>query len=61
MLGEHPSAGKLAGDIAPAVECFPAGKYLIYYRKTRRSADILHIFHGARDQKNAFKATRKRR
>jgi toxin ParE1/3/4 len=61
LLGEHPSAGKLAGHIASGVKCFPAGKYLIYYRKTRRSTDILHIFHGARDQKNALKAARKRR
>lgn len=46
LFGEHPDAGKDAGDIAAAVKCFPAGKYLIYYRKTRRGTDILHIFHG---------------
>jgi len=60
LLGEHPDAGKPAGDIA-AVECFPAGKYLIYYRKTRRSTDILHVFHGARDQRNAFRTARTHR
>jgi toxin ParE1/3/4 len=54
LLGEHPDAGKSAGDIAVGVKCFPAGKYLIYYRKTRRGTDILHIFHGARDQRAAF-------
>ncbi len=54
LLGEHPDAGKSAGDIAVGVKCFPAGKYLIYYRKTRRGTDILHIFHGARDQRTAF-------
>jgi len=54
LLGEHPDAGKPAGDIAVGVKCFPAGKYLIYYRKTRRGTDILHIFHGARDQRTAF-------
>ena len=54
LLGEHPDAGKSAGDIAAGVRCFPAGKYLIYYRKTRRGADILHIFHGARDQRTAL-------
>ena len=30
-----PSAGKPAGNIARGVRCFPAGKYLIYYRNTR--------------------------
>jgi toxin ParE1/3/4 len=54
LLGEHPDAGKSAGDIAVGVKCLPAGKYLIYYRKTRRGTDILHIFHGARDQRMAF-------
>lgn len=54
LLGEHPDAGKAAGDIAAGVRCFPAGRYLIYYRKTRRGTDILHIFHGARDQPSAF-------
>jgi toxin ParE1/3/4 len=60
LLGEHPDAGKPAGDIGAGVKCFPAGKYLIYYRTTRRGTDILHIFHGARDQSSAFSTARKR-
>ena len=60
LLGEHPDAGKPAGDIAAGVKCFPAGKYLIYYRKTRRGTDILHVFHGARYQREAFKTARER-
>ena len=61
LLGEHPNAGKPARNIAPRVKCFPAGKYLIYYRNTRRGTDILHILHGARDQKSALKTVKKRR
>jgi toxin ParE1/3/4 len=61
LLGEHPDAGKPAGDIAAGVKCFPAGKYLIYYRKWRGGTDILHIFHGARNQRSAFKTARKSR
>jgi toxin ParE1/3/4 len=61
LLGQHPDAGKAAGAIAAGVKCFPAGKYLIYYRKSRRSTDILHIFHGAQDQKSIFRKVRKRR
>lgn len=60
LLGEYPDAGKPSEDIAAGVKCFPAGKYLIYYRKTRRGTDILHLFHRAQDQKLAFrKAARK--
>src|SRR5208283_6239579 len=61
LLGEYPDAGWSAEDIAPGVRCFPAGKYLIYYRPTRRVTDTLHIFHGAQDQKRAFEKTSKRR
>ena len=60
LLGEHPNAGKPAGNIARGVKCFPAGKYLIYYRNTRRGTDILHIFHGARNQRRALRAAEKR-
>ena len=60
LLGEHPKAGKPAG-IAAGVKCFPAGKYLTYYRKTHHGTDILHIFHGARNQRSAFRTARKRR
>jgi toxin ParE1/3/4 len=61
LLGEHPNAGKSAGHVARGVKCFPAGKYLIYYRKTRHGTDILHIFHGARDQIRAFRPAKKRK
>ena len=60
VIGEHPNAGRSADDIAPGVRCFPAGKYLMYYRKTPRAIEILHIFHGARDQRKAFKQKPKR-
>jgi toxin ParE1/3/4 len=55
LLGEHPDAGKASEGIAAGVKCFPAGKYPIYYRATRRGTDILHVFHGARDQRKTFK------
>jgi toxin ParE1/3/4 len=54
ILGEHAEEGKPAENIAAGVRCFPAGRYLIYCRRTRRGVDILHVFHGARDQKRAF-------
>jgi toxin ParE1/3/4 len=55
LLGEYPDAGKPANDIAPGVKCFPAGKYLIYYRNSARRTEILHVFHGAREQSQAFR------
>jgi len=58
LLGEHPEAGRSCPDIAREVRCFPAGRYLIYYRKLRRGVEILHIFHGARDPKATGKTFR---
>ena len=53
-LGNHPSAGRKCDEFAPGVYCFPAGKYLIYYRRQRGLIHILHVVHGARDQARAF-------
>ena len=50
LLGEFPQAGRACDQIAPGVRCFPAGDYLIYYRRSRKTLEILHIFHGAREQ-----------
>lgn len=50
LLGEYPRAGKLCDGIAQGVRSFPAGKYIIYYRTTRRGTEILHVFHGSRDR-----------
>jgi len=62
LLGEFPESGRQTGNIGPGIRCFPAGEYLIYYRKAGEHTDILHIFHGAREQTRAFnKKTRKPR
>lgn len=61
LLGEYPLAGQSASHIAANVRCFPAGTYLIYYRKSRRFVDILHIFHSARDQSSAFYSSKNTR
>jgi toxin ParE1/3/4 len=55
LLGEYPRCGK---RVPGGLFCFPAGNYLIYYRSTRRGTDIIHIFHGSRNQTRAFKPTR---
>jgi toxin ParE1/3/4 len=60
LLSQFPRAGKYASDIAPEIRCFPAGQYLVYYRISRRTVDIIHIFHGGRNQDRAFKTTKKR-
>ncbi len=60
LLSEYPAAGRACPQIAPRVRCFPAGKHLIYYRKSRHALEILHVFHGARQQERAFAAKPRR-
>jgi len=57
LLGEFPNGGRRCDEIGPGVRTFPTGKYLIYYRKSRKTIEILHVFHGARDQRRAFTET----
>jgi toxin ParE1/3/4 len=54
LIGEFPATGRHVPEAANDVRCFPAGKHLIYYRCDADATEILHIFHAARDQKQAF-------
>jgi toxin ParE1/3/4 len=54
VLGQYPSAGRECDEVTPGVFRFPAGQYLIYYRKKRGMIHILHVIHGARDQASAL-------
>jgi len=55
LLGDFPYIGLNSDHLAPGVLRFPTGDYLIYYRRKRGIIQILHIFHGARDQAQAFR------
>jgi toxin ParE1/3/4 len=61
LLGEYPRCGKRLSKYSRGLFCFPAGNYLIYYHPTPRGTDILHIFHGSRNQSRALKPTKKTR
>jgi toxin ParE1/3/4 len=60
LLASYPNVGRVVRRIGPGIRCFPSGKYLIYFRKTKFGVEILHIFHGARDQKRALRKSRNR-
>jgi len=55
LLGYYPFMGRKCDGFAPGVFRFPVGDYLIYYRKKRGMIQIIHVFHGARDQARAFR------
>ena len=55
VLAEHPRAGMTAEQFEDAVRKFPAGNYMIYYRHRSSRIEILHVFHGARNQRKAWR------
>lgn len=55
VLANSPDIGRAAAEMAPGIRVFPAGKYLIYYRRVRGVLHIQQILHGARDQAHAFR------
>jgi len=54
-ISGHPGAGVAADQFGAGVRKFPAGTYMVYYRPYSKGIEILHVFHGARDQKKAWK------
>jgi plasmid stabilization system protein ParE len=54
-MSRHPGAGVAADQFGTSVRKFPAGKCMLYYRPYSKGIEILHVFHGARNQKSAWK------
>lgn len=54
LLAQMPQIGRRCDQTAPSLLNFPVGKYVIYYRKGKGAIHIVHVFHAARDQGEAF-------
>ena len=60
MLATMPEGGRLRPELEPGLRSFPAGDYIIYYRKAKRGGiQISRIVHGMRDQLKALKGPRR--
>ena len=53
-ISRQPKAGVAAESFGAGVRKFPAGNYMLYYRVYRAGIEILHVFHGKRDQLAAW-------
>jgi toxin ParE1/3/4 len=56
-MSRQPRAGVAADLFGADVREFPAGRYMVYYRPYSKGIEILHVFHGARNQKRAWKGS----
>ena len=54
----HPGMGREEERYGKRMRSFPSQKYKIYYRARRGGILVLHIFHGARDQRKAWDSPR---
>ena len=55
-IASHAGVGRPEERYGSGILSFPSQKYKIYYRRRKAGILVLHIFHGARDQKKAWKA-----
>ena len=53
LLARYPSTGRLVPQFGRRVRRFTCRPYLIYYRPGDETIEILHVFHGRRDQSSA--------
>jgi plasmid stabilization system protein ParE len=54
-LAKFSAAGRHCDDIDEGGRCAPVGNYIVYYRPISSGIAVTHIFHGARDQKKAWR------
>jgi toxin ParE1/3/4 len=55
LLAKFPEIGRHSDEICDGLLRISAGEYVIYFRKLPRVIRIMHVLHGARDQKRGFR------
>lgn len=53
-LGRQPGSGRHREELAPGVQSFPFGRYIIFYRAVTSGIEIVRVLHSARDIENIF-------
>ncbi len=54
MLGRQPKSGRRREELAAGIQCFPLGRYMIFYRGVRDVIEIVRVLHGSRDIGSIF-------
>jgi toxin ParE1/3/4 len=53
-LARQPGSGRRREELAPGIQSFPFGRYIIFYRAVTSTIEIVRVLHGARDIENIF-------
>jgi toxin ParE1/3/4 len=51
---ENSEMGRERADLSPKLRSFPHGNYVVFYRRFRRSIQIIRVIHAHRDIKPAM-------
>jgi toxin ParE1/3/4 len=54
LLARQPGLGRHRDELAPGIQSFPVGRYIIFYRVVAGAIEIVRVLHGARDIENIF-------
>jgi toxin ParE1/3/4 len=49
VLSRQPGAGRKREELAPGIQSFPFGRYIIFYRAIQGTIEIVRVLHAARD------------
>ena len=55
-VARQPGSGRHREGLAPGIQSFPFGRYIIFYRAVTGAIEIVRVLHGARDIENIFGA-----
>ena len=54
LLADKPGSGRRREELAPGIQSFPFGRYIIFYRVVNSAIEIVRVLHGARDIERLF-------
>jgi toxin ParE1/3/4 len=54
LLAGKPGSGRRREELAPGMQSFPFGRYILFYRVVAGAIEIVRVLHGARDIENIF-------
>jgi toxin ParE1/3/4 len=56
LLGQFPEMGRARPELGPGIRSVTVDRYLLFYRITPASVEVLRILHGSRDVESIFQS-----
>ncbi|AHF91299.1 plasmid stabilization protein [Opitutaceae bacterium TAV5] len=53
-LAENPQMGRPREELRPRLRSIPLGRYVVFYRESKRGVEIIRVLHSARDIQTLF-------